>query len=78
MPTVLRWRGYRFFFYSNEGSEPPHVHVLRDEMEAKIWLHDLSVAASVGYAPHELNDILRKLAEHREDMIRDWHDYFGN
>ncbi|WP_291603203.1 DUF4160 domain-containing protein [Bradyrhizobium sp.] len=27
MPTVLRWRSYRAFFYSNEGNEPPHVHV---------------------------------------------------
>ena len=27
MPTVLRWEGYRAFFYSNEGSEPPHLHV---------------------------------------------------
>lgn len=29
MPTILLWRGHRFFFYSNEGSEPPHVHVAR-------------------------------------------------
>jgi hypothetical protein len=27
VPTVLRVGPYRFFFYSNEGTEPPHVHV---------------------------------------------------
>ena len=29
MPVVFRARGYRFFFYSNEGSprEPPDIHV---------------------------------------------------
>jgi hypothetical protein len=29
MPVVLRYKGFRFFFYSNEGSprEPVHVHV---------------------------------------------------
>ncbi len=44
MPTVFRWRSYRFFFYSNEGAEPAHVHVWKDGKEAKIWLHDISVA----------------------------------
>jgi len=27
MPTVLRIRGYRFFFFSDESREPAHVHV---------------------------------------------------
>ena len=36
MPTILRLEGYRFFFYSNEGSprEPPHVHVERGDGDA--------------------------------------------
>jgi len=29
MPTLLRVEGFRFFFFSNEGQEPPHVHVGR-------------------------------------------------
>jgi hypothetical protein len=40
MPTVLRWGGYRAFFYSNEGGEPAHVHVRTGNKEAKIWLRD--------------------------------------
>ncbi len=31
MPTVLRIRGYRFFFFSLEGNEPPHIHVEQAE-----------------------------------------------
>jgi len=27
MPTVLRIEGFRFHFYSDEGNEPPHIHV---------------------------------------------------
>jgi hypothetical protein len=27
MPTVLRVGRYRFFFFSNEGQELPHIHV---------------------------------------------------
>ncbi|MBC7467314.1 MAG: DUF4160 domain-containing protein [Bdellovibrio sp.] len=28
MPTILRKNGFRFFFYSNEGEEPAHIHVV--------------------------------------------------
>ncbi len=32
MPTVLVWNGYRFYFFSNEGFEPPHIHVDKAEI----------------------------------------------
>lgn len=40
MPVVFRYRGCRFFFYSNEGvpKEPLHVHVQKGEAVAKFWL----------------------------------------
>jgi hypothetical protein len=38
MPTVLRISGYRFFFYSGEGSEVAHIHVEHGDGVAKIWL----------------------------------------
>jgi hypothetical protein len=36
-PTVLRVRGYRFYFFSREEARP-HVHVQHVTGEAKIWL----------------------------------------
>jgi hypothetical protein len=30
--------GFRFFFYSAEGDEPPHIHVSKGEGDGKIWL----------------------------------------
>ncbi len=41
MPLVFSERGFRFFFYSNEGSprEPIHIHVEKDRSEAKFWLN---------------------------------------
>ncbi|MGA7878350.1 MAG: DUF4160 domain-containing protein, partial [Desulfoferrobacter sp.] len=33
-PVVLRSGPYRFYFYSHEPDEPPHVHVDRDEQSA--------------------------------------------
>ena len=38
MPTVMQVSGYRFFFDSLEGLEPPHIHVERDCFTAKYWL----------------------------------------
>jgi len=38
MPVVFRYRNFRFFFYSNEGMEPAHIHVRGRDGEAKFWL----------------------------------------
>ena len=63
MPTVLRWQGYRFFFYSADEHEPAHVHVQKESHEAKIWLRDLSVAMNVGFSDRELRMIVRHTKE---------------
>ena len=49
MPTVLRAGKYRFFFFSNEGSEARHIHVESGENYAKFWLEPIDLARSVGY-----------------------------
>jgi hypothetical protein len=36
-PTILREKGYRFFFFSREESRI-HVHITCPEGEAKFWL----------------------------------------
>ena len=35
-PTVLRYKHYRFFFFSREETRK-HVHVVSPEGEAKFW-----------------------------------------
>ena len=39
MPTILFVQGWPLFFYSNEGSEPMHVHARKGDTECKFWLH---------------------------------------
>ena len=78
MPTVLRWGPYRAFFYSNEGREPPHVHVRSGDKEAKFWLHDLDVAVNAGFPAHEIGDMIRHLRDNREALVKAWHEHFGN
>jgi uncharacterized protein DUF2442/uncharacterized protein DUF4160 len=43
MPVIFRDKGFRFFFYSNEGSpiERMHLHVRSSQGEAKFWLHPM-------------------------------------
>ena len=77
MPTLLRWKGYRFFFYSADGWEPPHVHVVKDGREAKIWLKDLVVAVNLGFSARDLNDIIGATRENRTAFLEAWNDYFG-
>ncbi|MFL5068992.1 MAG: DUF4160 domain-containing protein [Xanthobacteraceae bacterium] len=46
--------GFRFFFYSLEGSEPAHVHIEHGDSIAKFWLNPVSLAESRGFRSHEL------------------------
>lgn len=54
MPTVLRVGRYRFFFFSNEGREPPYIHAKAGEDEAKLWLDPVQLAANYGFNGREL------------------------
>ena len=54
MPTILRHGPHRFYFYSHEPNEPPHVHVDRDDRTAKFWLNPVALAMNLGFAAIEL------------------------
>lgn len=77
MPTVLRFDGYRFFFFSNEGSEPPHVHVESAECYAKFWLDPVSLADAVGYNGTELNRLQKIVTVHVAFFAKRWDEHFG-
>lgn len=64
MPTVLRSGPYRFYFYSHEPNEPPHVHGDRDDDSAKFWLDPISLARNLGFRGHELGEIERIIRHH--------------
>ena len=77
MPTVLLIGPYRFFFVSQDSSEPPHVHVQREKMVAKFWLDPVFLEKPGGFKSHELNKIGSLVQEHREVLLERWHEYFG-
>jgi hypothetical protein len=77
MPTALRLDGFRFYFYSHEPHEPPHVHVDRGGASAKFWLQTVAVARNLGYSARELGEIHRLVRLHRDSLLEAWHGHFG-
>ena len=78
MPTVLIEGPYRFFFYSGDRHEPPHIHVERENMKAKFWLHPVRLQSSGGFNRNEINRIQRLVEEHREYLLRRWNEFFSD
>jgi len=77
MPTVLRIGPYRFYFYSHEPNEAPHIHVDRDDLSAKFWLSPVSLARNFGFRPRELADLERMVQDNHQVFVQAWHEYFG-
>ncbi len=78
MPTVMRIGPYRFHFYSREGNEPPHIHVTRDDLEAKFWLQPVSLAVNLGFASAELSKIEKLVEEHCQNLIKSYIEWHGH
>lgn len=77
MPTVLKVQGYRFFFFSQEGNEPPHIHVEHGDKVAKYWLNPTNLASSYGFRSHELSKMRMLVNEYNELFLEKWDEYFS-
>jgi hypothetical protein len=66
---------YRFYFFSNEGVEPPHVHVKAEADQAKFWLDPVGLAANYGFRANELSAIERLVREHQRMLMEAWHEH---
>lgn len=78
MPTILKSGPYRFYFYSHEPNEPPHVHIDRDDLSAKLWLEPVSLARNFGFNARELSKLEELVGQHQTELLEAWHEYFGN
>ncbi|MBI1866798.1 MAG: DUF4160 domain-containing protein [Methylocystis sp.] len=78
MPTILRIGAFRFFFYSLETGEPPHVHVESGDKTAKYWLDPVELARSQGFRPHELRRLRGMVIEHRAKLEEAWNAHLGD
>ena len=78
MPTVLRIRGYRFYFYSSDADEPPHVHVDHRGRTIKVWLETLKIAYNDGYPMRAVAVIVDLVDQNREQLLEAWREYFDD
>lgn len=78
MPTVLRSGPYRFYFYSDEPNEPPHIHVDRDDLSAKFWLSSVQLAKNFGFSEQEVSKIQSIVVSHRAEFLEAWNEFFND
>lgn len=77
-PNVCRCGPFRFYFYSHEPNEPPHVHVDRESCSAKFWLNPVSLAANIGFSAVELKKIEKIVIRQQNDFLEAWYEFFGS
>ncbi|MFH1897305.1 MAG: DUF4160 domain-containing protein [Candidatus Desantisbacteria bacterium] len=77
MPTTII-EGYKFRFYSSDRNEPPHIHILHGEDEAKIWLQPVAIEYNYGYNPAELNRILKLTYQNQDKLLEVWDEHFSH
>ena len=75
MPTVLRVGGFRFHLYSDEGTEPPHIHVRCAEGECKFWLDPVGLGRNRGVPPHVVREMERLVFEHVDLLLEKYDEH---
>jgi len=78
MPTVFRSGPYRFFFYSADRAEPPHVHVQHGDQLAKFWLVPVRLETSHGFGTPELRRVEQLVRSEVAFLLKAWHDFFAD
>jgi len=75
-PTVLRVRGFRFYFFSRE--EPrAHVHVQHADGEAKFWVEPtVELAINYSLKPKQVTEAQRLIEEHLDEIRNAWAKHF--
>ena len=80
MPVVFRYRGCRFFFFSNEGDppEPIHIHVRCGAKLAKFWIEPVvELHESYGFSGPELNKLAKVIAAHAALITEYWNEHLN-
>ncbi len=78
MPTILKIKSYRFFFYSGDRDEPKHVHVECDDRIAKFWIDPVRLQFSGGFNRVEISQVHKIISKHHKQLLEAWDEYFGS
>jgi hypothetical protein len=76
MPTVFKKDGFRFYFYSEEGNEPMHVHVAYGDGRAKYWLKpDVILASSIGFKAKDIKKAKQLIQSNLKLVEEKWNEF---
>ncbi len=82
MPTILFVRGWRLFFYANEGNELLHTHARKAESECKFWLapgrYEIEEAWSYNLSPAMRRDVRKIIFDPFDLICEEWARVFGD
>lgn len=80
VPVILRYKGYKFFFFANEGMplEPLHIHVRKAEATAKYWVKPTTLAESYSMTSAELKELFEVVKLNEALIERSWNEFFGS
>ena len=77
-PKPILEDGFSIYFFSNENSEPPHVHVAKGGGRAKWWLTPAPREKfAYGFKAGERRRIKQLIAKHHAHLIKAWNAHFG-
>ena len=71
----LQKTGFRFHFYSDEGTEPPQIHVETGDGECKFWLRLMALARNHGVRGVDIRKVERLVYEHQEFLLEKYVDF---
>jgi len=75
MLTGLRVSGFRFHFYSDEGTEPPHIHVESGDGECKFWLAPIALTRNRRMSAVDIRKVERLVYEHQTFLLEKYDDF---
>ena len=79
VPTVPDLPGpYRFYFYSFDCNERPHIHVRRESLHGKFWLRPLELARGGRFVTRELLAIERLILQYLPQVEAAWDEHCGS
>ena len=78
MPTVFRFFGMQFYFWSNE-HDPVHIHVRKGGGLAIFVMEpDIELIENKGFKPQELKLAENIIEENKDVILTSWKTYFSS
>ena len=75
-PTILRVKGFRFYFFSRE-ERRAHVHVQHADGEAKFWIEpNVELVANFSLQPKQVAEAQKLIEEHLNEIRNAWAKHF--